>query len=42
MDNLISYEFIQALQIIVVFTGLYAIVFGFLLETDRPKLKKQK
>lgn len=42
MDNLISYEFIQALQIIVVFTGLYAIVFGLLLETDRPKLKKQK
>ena len=42
MDNLIFYEFIQALQIIVVFTGLYAIVFGLLLETDRQKLKKQK
>ena len=42
MDNLISYEFMQALQIIGVFTGLYAILFGLLLETDRPKLKKQK
>ena len=42
MDNLISYEFIQALQIIGVFTGLYAILFGLLLKTDRPKLNKQK
>jgi len=42
MDNLISYEFMQALQIIGVFTGLYAILFGLLLEIDRPKLKNQK
>ena len=42
MDNLISYEFMQVLQIIGVFTGLYAIIFGLLIGTDRPKLKKQK
>ena len=42
MDNLISYEFMQALQIIGVFTGLYAIIFGLLIETDRPKFKKQR
>ena len=42
MYNLISYEFMQALQIILVFTGLYAIIFGLLIGTDRSKLKKQK
>ena len=42
MDNLISYEFMQAMQIIGVFIGLYAIIFGLLIGTDRPKLKKQK
>ena len=42
MDNLISYEFMQALQIIGVFTGLYAITFGLLIGTDRPKFKKQR
>ena len=42
MDNLISYELMQAMQIIGVFIGLYAIIFGLLIGTDRPKLKKQK
>ena len=42
MENLISYEFMQALQIIGVFTGLYAIIFGLLIGTDRPKFKKQR
>ena len=42
MDNLVSYELLQALQIIGFFTGLYAILFGLLIETDRPKLTKQK
>ena len=42
MDNLISYEFMQALQIIGVLSGLYAIIFGLLIGIDRPKLKKQK
>ena len=42
MYNLIYYEFLQVFQIAGVFTGLYAILFGLLLETDRLKLKKQK
>ncbi len=40
MDNLISYQILQAEQIIVAFIGLYAILLGLLLEIDRPKLKK--
>ena len=42
MDNLVSYEILQAVQIIGVFVGLYSIILGLLLEIDRPKLKKQK
>ena len=42
MDNLVSYEILQAVQIIGVFVGLYAIILGLLLGTDKPKLKKQK
>ena len=42
MDNLISYEFMQAMQIIGVFIGLYTIIFGLLIGTDRPELNKQK
>tara|TARA_B100000925_G_scaffold278930_1_gene248189 strand:+ start:910 stop:1038 length:129 start_codon:yes stop_codon:yes gene_type:complete len=42
MNNLISHDFLQALQIIGVFIGLYAIIFGLLLGTDHPNLKKQK
>jgi len=42
MNNLISNDFLQAMQILGVFVGLYAIIFGLLLGTDWPKLKKQK
>ena len=42
MNNLISQDFQQAMQILGVFVGLYAIIFGLLLGTDQPKLKKQK
>ena len=42
MNNLMSHDFQQAMQIIGIFVGLYAIIFGLLLGTDRPKLKKQK
>ena len=42
MDNLISYEFMQAMQIIGVFIGLYTIIFGLLIGTDGAKLNKQK
>jgi len=42
MNNLITHEFQQAMQILGVFVGLYAIIFGLLLGTDKPKLKKQK
>tara|TARA_B100000575_G_C22851471_1_gene498198 strand:+ start:118 stop:246 length:129 start_codon:yes stop_codon:yes gene_type:complete len=42
MNNLISHDFQQAIQILGVFIGLYAIIFGLLLGTDHPKLKKQK
>ena len=42
MNNLMSHDFQQAMQILGVFIGLYAIIFGLLLGSDRPKLKKQK
>ena len=42
MFSMLSNEFLQALQILGVFIGLYAIIFGLLLGTDWPKLKKQK
>ena len=42
MDNSLSYEILQAVQIIGVFIGLYAIILGLLLKIDSPKLKKQK
>tara|TARA_B100000963_G_C22509452_1_gene617616 strand:- start:393 stop:521 length:129 start_codon:yes stop_codon:yes gene_type:complete len=42
MNNLISHDYLQAMRIFGVFFGLYAIIFGFLLGTDQPKLKKQK
>tara|TARA_Y100000589_G_scaffold303825_1_gene316512 strand:+ start:251 stop:379 length:129 start_codon:yes stop_codon:yes gene_type:complete len=42
MNNLISHDFLQAIQILGVFIGLYAIIFGLLLGVDQPKLKKQK
>ena len=42
MNNLITHDFQQAMHIFGVFVGLYAIIFGLLLEIDQPKLKKQK
>ena len=42
MNDLISQDFQQAMQILGVFVGLYAIIFGLLLGTNHPKLKKQK
>jgi len=42
MNNLISHDFLQAMQILGVFIGLYAIIFGLLLGIDKPNLKKQK
>ena len=42
MNDLISHDFQQAIQILGVFFGLYAIIFGLLLGIDKPKLKKQK
>ena len=42
MNNLISHDLQQAMQILVVFVGLYAIIFGLLIGTDQAKLKKQK
>ena len=41
MNNLISHDFQQVIQILGIFVGLYAIIFGLLLGTDRSKLKKQ-
>ena len=42
MNNLISHDFQEAIKILSVFVGLYAIIFGLLLGTDQPKFKKQK
>ena len=42
MNNLISHDFQQAMEILGVFFGLYAIILGLLIGTDQPKLKKQK
>ena len=42
MNNLISHDFLQAIQILSVFVGLYAIIFGLLIGIDQPKFKKQK
>ena len=42
MNNLISHDFLKAMQILGVFVGLYSIIFGLLISTDKPKLKKQK
>ena len=42
MNNLIPHDFQQAMQILGVFIGLYAIILGLLIGTDQPKLKNQK
>ena len=42
MLNFVPDDLLQFLRIIGVFIGLYAILFGFLISTDGPNLKKQK
>ena len=42
MFNLIPDDLVQFMRILGVFVGLYTIMFGFLLVTDRSELKKQK
>ena len=42
MFNLIPDDLIQVVRVLGVFVGLYAIMFGLLIATDRSKLKKQK
>jgi len=42
MVNIEPGDFQKFMKILSIFVGLYAIIFGFLLGTDQPKLKKQK
>ena len=42
MFNLIPHDLLQVMRILGVFVGLYTIMFGLLLVTDRSELKKQK
>ena len=42
MFNLIPDDLLQVLRILGIFVGLYTIMFGLLLVTDRSELKKQK
>tara|TARA_Y100000589_G_scaffold11114_1_gene9234 strand:+ start:123 stop:251 length:129 start_codon:yes stop_codon:yes gene_type:complete len=42
MFNLIPDDLLQVIRILSIFVGLYAIMFGLLLATDRSELKKQK
>jgi len=42
MFNLIPDDLMQVIRILGVFVGLYTIIFGILLVTDRSELKKQK
>ena len=42
MFNLIPDDLLQVIRILVVFVGLYTIMFSLLLVTDRSELKKQK
>ena len=42
MVNIEPSDFQKFLKIMSMFIGLYAIIFGLLLGTDQPKLKKQK
>ena len=42
MFNLIPDDLLQVMRILGVFVGLYIIMFGLLLVTDRSELKKQK
>ena len=42
MFNLIPDDLLQVMRILGVFVGLYIIMIGVLLVTDRSELKKQK
>ena len=42
MFNLIPYDLLQVMRILGVFIGLYTIMLGLLIVTDRSELKKQK
>jgi len=42
MFNFIPDDLLQVMRILGVFVGLYTIIFGLLLLTDRSELKKQK
>ena len=42
MVNIEPNDFQKFMKILTMFVGIYAITFGTLLGTDRPKLKKQK
>ena len=42
MFNLILDDLLQVMRMLGVFVGLYTIMFGLLLVTDRSELKKQK
>ena len=42
MINIEPSNFQKFMKILSMFVGLYAIIFGLLLGTDQPKLKKQK
>ena len=42
MFNLIPDDLLQVMRILGAFVGLYIIMFGLLLITDRSELKKQK
>ena len=42
MFDFISEDLLQVIRILGVFIGLYTIMFGLLLATDRSELKKQK
>ena len=42
MFNLIPDDLLEVMRILGIFIGLYTIMFGLLLVTDRSELKKQK
>ena len=42
MFDLIPDDLLQVIRILGIFVGLYTIMFGLLLVTDRSELKKQK
>ena len=42
MVNIEPSDFLKFIKIVSMFVGLYAIIFGLLLGTNQPKLKKQK